>query len=700
GSATTVNTSSSFKPMSPKFQKGVKYNMKVIIRGDIRTGKSTLFHRLQGDPFNQEYTPTPQIQVTNIQWIYKNTDDVIKVEIWDVVDKGLNLSKPSTKSPNSSTTTTTNNSVGLKIENAAASPTPHSAASNQEYTLDAATIDVYRNTHGVILIFDITKTWTFDYAIKEIQRVPGHLAILLLGNFVDQMQIYQAIADCNRLRTSEYPSANTVRYVEASMVTGFGLDYIYRYFGVPFLQLQRNTLRQQLELKTKELVDLLGVLDHSDVIPNNIRKRQIEPSSLDQEDVEDVEDNVRLEQEKEKGQEVMKNLWDKEYEDLVLQKVSDNTPKKSISPKRSTEIICSTVNTTSSPVSPSNQQITTIIAQVTPDVATIDEFNAGQLQDDFFDDDTLDNNNPNNSNPPKPYKNPSFSSDLLPEIWLLAKRISLLERRRSSSDSHGGYEFTTPHSTVIRNSIEHDDGFRGNQSFDMSSGGYTGVSASFGPNNGYEEIGESNDNPWVDENVQHKKEVLPTIDESLNNDDISKQGDSSTHDFSVDYKDGNNDKDNKSTTERQSHPLHLHHPKSFLEFEDLSSSASSSSWGIHTTTITSTSPSESLQYFKLPPNIATTMNNSKDEPSNENSHKKKKSIDNSNSNNNLSMTKKKKKKKVVNNDQDTDSNPTIEKSKKKKKPKSINSSGDVLENGIVVNDVNSSSGKKKKSKKV
>uniref|UniRef100_A0A9J8CS34 RAB, member RAS oncogene family-like 6a n=1 Tax=Cyprinus carpio carpio TaxID=630221 RepID=A0A9J8CS34_CYPCA len=225
-----------------RFAKGVQYNMKIVIRGDRNTGKSALWHRLQGKKFLEEYIPTQEIQVTSIHWNYKTTDDVVKVEVWDVVDKGKGKRR----------------GENLKLEN-------EPQESETEMALDAEFLDVYKNCNGVILMFDITKQWTFNYILRELPKVPTHVPVCVLGNQRDMGEHRVILPDDIRdfiNSLNRPPGSSYIHYAESSMRNGFGLKYLHRFFNIPFLQLQRETLLRQLE--TNQL-DIDAVLEELSV---------------------------------------------------------------------------------------------------------------------------------------------------------------------------------------------------------------------------------------------------------------------------------------------------------------------------------------------------------------------------------------------------------------------------------------------------
>ncbi|ESN91520.1 hypothetical protein HELRODRAFT_69950 [Helobdella robusta] len=218
--------------LQSKFGRGINYNMKIIIRGDRNVGKTCLHLRLQGQKFREEYLPTDEIQVASIQWNYKTSDDIIKVEVWDVVDKGRKKRKIE----------------GLKLEQQAVP---------DETCLDAEFVDVYKGTHGVIMVLDITKQWTFDYVEKEVPKIPSGTPILILANHRD-MGHHRTVSE-DQVKTfvesMQEMREGSIQYAESSMRNGFGLKYIHKFFNLPFLHLQRLTLVSQLE-KNKEDIDV------------------------------------------------------------------------------------------------------------------------------------------------------------------------------------------------------------------------------------------------------------------------------------------------------------------------------------------------------------------------------------------------------------------------------------------------------------
>ncbi|XP_074916620.1 rab-like protein 6 isoform X5 [Chelonoidis abingdonii] len=158
---------------------------------------------------------------------YNTTDDIVKVEVWDVVDKGKCKKRGD----------------GLKLEN-----DPQEAES--EMALDAEFLDVYKNCNGVVMMFDITKQWTFNYILRELPKVPTHVPVCVLGNYRDMGEHRVILPDDMRAfidNLNRPPGSSYFRYAESSMKNSFGLKYLHKFFNIPFLQLQRETLLRQLE---------------------------------------------------------------------------------------------------------------------------------------------------------------------------------------------------------------------------------------------------------------------------------------------------------------------------------------------------------------------------------------------------------------------------------------------------------------------
>ncbi|KFD45953.1 hypothetical protein M513_13160 [Trichuris suis] len=142
--------------------------------------------RLQGKQFRETYEPTEEIHVASVSWNYKARNDIVKVDIWDIVDRSRRK-RPLT-----------------------------------DASLDASFIDIYQGANAVILMFDITKPWTWDYVKRELPSMPANLPILVLGNRRDMESTREVPEDvCRRFINDFERSACTPEALWSSS----GLDH-------------------------------------------------------------------------------------------------------------------------------------------------------------------------------------------------------------------------------------------------------------------------------------------------------------------------------------------------------------------------------------------------------------------------------------------------------------------------------------------
>ena len=66
--------------------------MKILICGKRKSGKSSLLNRLKGRPHESTYvTSTEVVQAVTVNWNYKSTSDVAKVDAWEIQGKIMYL---------------------------------------------------------------------------------------------------------------------------------------------------------------------------------------------------------------------------------------------------------------------------------------------------------------------------------------------------------------------------------------------------------------------------------------------------------------------------------------------------------------------------------------------------------------------------------------------------------------------------------
>ena len=231
--------------MRTKYGQGATYNFKLVLRGDVATGKSTLLRRLRGGTFVAAYETTKEIKTAHVSWRAKSCpEDVVALEVWDVVDKAPKRD--------------VSDNLTLAKKASAAGSGAHT------FPLDATVMDVYRGAHACCVLVDPSKRWTFEYAMRELEKLPKHIPSALIMNFRDYPdekrglsvgEVEAALEDA----FGDRPFTPVV--IETSLLNCYGLSAVSTFLHVPFLCLKRMTLEQALTLNTTATVQAQEALE-------------------------------------------------------------------------------------------------------------------------------------------------------------------------------------------------------------------------------------------------------------------------------------------------------------------------------------------------------------------------------------------------------------------------------------------------------
>ena len=119
------------------------------------------------------------------------------------------------------------------------------------FPLDATMIDVYSNAHAAIFCVDPSKKWTYEYVLREIEKVPTHLPVAICLNFRDYpaskriLHIDDVEQEVARLFSETRPIRPFV--FETSMLNNFGVESVEHVFTRPAFVFETHEFRESVE---------------------------------------------------------------------------------------------------------------------------------------------------------------------------------------------------------------------------------------------------------------------------------------------------------------------------------------------------------------------------------------------------------------------------------------------------------------------
>lgn len=191
------------------------YELLIAVRGQRRSGKTTVVARMRGLPFNEEYEATSVLDSTEIIW-RSTSNEVVTVTAWDVVERALLPADASEK-----------------VERA-----------------DATTVDTLKRADGLMIMIDQRFEDTITLAMDIITTAPHDLPILIFSGSMDVEDMTPVIPE------QLHKFMGRFYFVPGSLKTGQGLVEISKWLELPLIVSKK---RAQYNLYKRLEADLAEV---------------------------------------------------------------------------------------------------------------------------------------------------------------------------------------------------------------------------------------------------------------------------------------------------------------------------------------------------------------------------------------------------------------------------------------------------------
>ena len=207
----------------------------IVIRGERRTGKTTLVSRMKGQNFNPTYTPTAGLEVFQFPWKLNSSHcNNVMISVWDVVEHSLQ--------PNKLT--------NIPIDPTNPSSSQSETASQNKPLPDAQTIDTLKRANGLVILIDSRNESSIQLAENLICEAPEECQIVVFSNFVGEKNVSPAIPKKLLSHIGRFS------FIPGNLKTNLGLMSLSKWLQLPLLSAKRKMFADLFHAADEDLHSL------------------------------------------------------------------------------------------------------------------------------------------------------------------------------------------------------------------------------------------------------------------------------------------------------------------------------------------------------------------------------------------------------------------------------------------------------------